>query len=179
VESGKHLRGPSEQSICLLIFTSHMPFRFSGGSLYICVLSFLFSSFRFSPTFLLPLDLSTSTSFHRTDCPRRLLTFLSLHMGRQRCRFLSSLYCPSISTSCTCTLHLLYPRACMSQVPPFTLFFYFYFFKVLISFIPLFIEPAWLVALWCQPWQQMETISDQTVFLVDLFSLIALFLNQP
>jgi hypothetical protein len=63
--------------------------------------------------------------------------------------------------------------------PFFLFFFLFLFFKVLISFIPLFIEPAWLVALWFQPWQQMETISDQTVFLVDLLSLIALFLSQP
>lgn len=106
------------------------PFGFRG---FLCTSAFCHSSFlpfvSLRPFFSLPLDLSTSTSFRWTDYPRRLLSCLS-NTGRQRCRFPSSLYCPSISTSFTCTLHLLYPRACMSQVPPFTLFFSFFSFSI-------------------------------------------------
>lgn len=92
VGSGKHLRGLLEQSIHLLF--PHMPSRYSGGSLYICISIFFFFLY-----FLLlsPLDWLASLRGETKDAA-----------------FHHCYHCGSISASCF--LRLTYPGACMSQV---------------------------------------------------------------
>lgn len=92
MESGKHLRGPSEQSICLLIFTIHMPFRFSGGFSVHLRFVLLLSSSRSHLSFFSLLSPSWPL-FRWTDRSTRFHSCLS-HWGRQRCRYPSSLSVP-------------------------------------------------------------------------------------
>jgi hypothetical protein len=109
-----------------------MPFRFSGGSLYICVLSFFFSSFRFSPAILLPpsrplsagltipTDYFLVSPYGETEMSIPVISLLRLYFY-----FLHLHFALAIPMSVHVSSLPLYP-------------FFFIFFKALISFIPLF-----------------------------------------